>query len=366
MPETQITEVELTLHRKNAISLLKKLIEIPSYSLNEEKRADYLSAYLKNRGVCVTRIKNNLICVSKNFNKKSKILMLNSHIDTVKESDSYTKNPFEPEESEGKIYGLGSNDAGASVVSLIETFLHFEQKAENIMLVLTAEEECSGKEGMDAIVNYFETKAGYRPEYVIIGEPTGMKVAIGEHGLLVIDAFAKGISGHAARNDGVNALYKAIDDINMLRNYKFGKHSELMGDVKMTVTIINSGYAHNVIPDKCTFTIDIRPTDVYTNSEIYEELQQKVSSTLKPRNLSNRTSSTPKNSSLIQCAIECGVEQYISPTTSDWMRINYPSIKMGPGESARSHKADEYIFINEIEEAIKKYIIFINTLCNIK
>lgn len=347
---------------QEAIVLLKKIIEIPSYSFCENNRANYLYEYLNAKGVCVTRIKNNLLCKGKTFNKESKILMLNSHIDTVKESYGYTKDPFKAEESEGKIYGLGSNDAGASVVSLIETFLHFQEKADNIILVLTAEEECSGNGGMDAMVNYFENEAGYKPEYVIIGEPTGMKAAIGEHGLLVIDATANGISGHAARNEGVNALYKALDDINMLRNYKFNKYSELMGDVKITVTMINAGLTHNVIPDKCTFTIDIRPTDVYTNTEIYETLQKEISSTLKPRNLTNCSSSTPIESRLIQCITKCGIEKYISPTTSDWMRIHYPAIKMGPGESKRSHIANEYIYVNEIEEGIKRYIEFINTL----
>jgi acetylornithine deacetylase len=363
-----------------AADLLKKMIPIPSYSFEEEKRADFLYSYLTNRAfktspdILVERIKNNMIVYNRNFCCDKELLMICSHIDTVKESGSYSLNPFEPFEKEGVLYGLGSNDDGASVVCQIETFfqLNTPENANklpvNLMLVLTAEEERSGINGMDLVMETLahksicETNVSLLPHFAIVGEPTGMQAAIAERGLLVLDGKAEGISGHAARNEGVNALYIALDDIQTLRNYRFPKHSPLMGEVKLTITQMNCGTAHNVVPDTATFVADIRPTEQYNNAEILELLQKETQSTLTARNLTNRTSATPQGHRLMQTIGKLGIKNYVSPTTSDWMRLTIPAVKMGPGESSRSHKADEFIKISELEQGITGYIQFITNL----
>ncbi|MPM82561.1 Acetylornithine deacetylase [bioreactor metagenome] len=285
--------------------------------------------------------------------------MLNSHIDTVRPATTYTFDPFNPPLSDTHIFGLGSNDAGASVVCLLQTFLHF-YKTElpfNLMLVLSCEEENSGPNGMIRLAKELP-----HVHFAIIGEPTGMHAAIAERGLLVIDGEAVGVSGHAARNEGVNALYIAMEDILTMKSVKFDKISPAMGEVKLTVTQIYAGTQHNVVPDKCTFVVDIRPTDQYTNPEILQILQSKVKSKLTARNLTNRSSATPPDHPLMKTVEKLGIETYVSPTTSDWMRIPYPAIKMGPGESSRSHQADEFVRINELAEGITGYIRFIEEL----
>jgi Acetylornithine deacetylase/Succinyl-diaminopimelate desuccinylase and related deacylases len=347
---------------KEAVSLLRELIKIPSYSFEEKARADYLQSYLYDKGIKVKRLKNNLICTLDKINSEKPMLMLNSHIDTVKASDKYSFNPFEAKIENGLIYGLGSNDAGASVVSLIETFLYFNNNDEfkgNIILVLSAEEERSGNGGMKEVVNYFKQNSDLFPQYAIIGEPTNMHAAIGERGLLVLDGVAEGVSGHAANSNNVNALYIAIDDIIKLKEHQFTKYSDLMGEVKLSVTQITSGTVHNIIPDKCSFVVDIRTNEKYTNLEIYNELQKKVKSILTPRRITNKSSITPSDSKLIKCAKESNIKLFVSPTTSDWMEFPNEAIKMGPGDSSRSHKADEYISINEIKNGIETYIDFI-------
>ncbi len=389
---------------ERACGLLKSMIEIPSCTFEEQQVADFLYEWLlqisekpdkeeveigKNiNGFKVLRIANNIVAIPHNYNQAWPTLMLNAHIDTVKPSESYTNNPFEAIAKDGAIYGLGSNDDGGSVVSLIETFLHFAERGAdcckegklveeiqrgccnrdsktdkiNIILVLSAEEERSGANGISLVLKELP-QLGIKVDFAIIGEPTGMKAAIAERGLLVLDGTAEGVSGHAARNEGVNAIYKAIEDINALRNYKFAKQSPLMGDVKLTVTQINAGSAHNVVPDRCTFVVDIRPTEQYTNSEILELLQKEVGSTLVARNLKNRSSATPQDHLQMKALKECGIETFISPTTSDWMRLGeIPAIKIGPGDSARSHKADEYILKEEIANGIDTYIMLINSI----
>lgn len=344
-----------------ALNLLQEIIAIPSYSGGEGKRADFIYRYLINRGVQVTRVKNNLIAVSGKSACDGPTLMLNSHIDTVLPSSGYTLDPFNPMVKDGRIYGLGSNDAGASVVSMTAAFLYFSDNpaelAFNLMLLLSAEEENSGPNGVSLALRTIQ-----KPAAIIVGEPTNMRCAIAERGLLVIDAQAQGKSGHAAREEGVNSIYIALEDIEKIRNHKFPKVSKLMGEVKMTVTQISAGHQHNVVPDICNFVIDIRPTDVYENSEIVDELKGMLKSTLTPRNLSNKSSSTPEGHPLLKCATELGVECYTSPTTSDWMRHHSPAIKMGPGDSSRSHRADEYILIEEIEGGVMGYINFIKNL----
>lgn len=367
--------------KSNGVELLKKMLSIPSLSFEEGARADFLFGYLQERAmrlnkimgddseIVVGRLENNLIVYRNNFSKEKQTLMLNSHIDTVAPAPTYSFDPYKPFEQDGCIYGLGSNDDGASVVSQIETFFYLngerdgyavepEELNVNLMLVLTAEEERSGSNGMARFVEEFEPK----PDCAIIGEPTGMQAAIAERGLLVLDGTAEGVSGHAARNEGVNALYIALDDINTLRNFKFEKHSPLMGDVKLTVTQLNCGTTHNVVPAEAKFVVDIRPTEQYNNSEILELLQKQVKSRLTARNLKNRSSATPKGNILMETVEKLGIATQISATTSDWMKIPWPAIKMGPGESARSHKADEFIRIQEIEDAIKGYINFIKNI----
>lgn len=351
----------------SAVELLKRMVAIPSLSFQEEERSAFLFSELQRRAeeasahcgkIVVERLCNNIILYKENFCSGKPVLMLNSHIDTVPPAATYTFDPFAPFEKDGAIYGLGTNDDGASVVSQIEAFFHLaedEGLAVNLMLVLSAEEERSGACGMAKFVEEFPLQ----PDFAIIGEPTGMEAAVAERGLLVLDGTATGVSGHAARNEGVNALYIALDDINTLRNYKFGKESPLMGDVKLTVTQMSCGTAHNVVPAQATFVVDIRPTEQYSNQEILELLQNQVKSRLKARNLKNRSSATPQGHVLMQTVEELGIVKQISATTSDWMKIPYPAIKMGPGQSARSHKADEFIKIGEIQGAIEGYINFI-------
>ena len=344
-----------------AKDLLKKMIAIPSYSGGEGTRADFLYNYLTAKGLSVVRVKNNLITGVYPFPDFFPTLILNSHIDTVLPSSGYTLDPFDPQERGEKLYGLGSNDAGASVVSMVAALFYFNDNPGelnfNLTLLLSAEEENSGPSGVKLAL-----KSVKKADCVIVGEPTNMKCALAERGLLVIDATAEGLSGHAAREEGVNSIYIAIEDIEKIKNHKFSKISKLMGEVKMTVTQISAGHQHNVIPDTCKFVIDIRPTDVYDNSEIVNELKQIVKSNLAPRNLSNKSSSTPDGHSLLKCAQDLGVECYTSPTTSDWMRHSLPAIKMGPGDSSRSHRADEFIYTEELIEGVNGYVNFIKHL----
>ena len=387
---------------EESIALLKEMIAIPSPSFKEDEVCSHISKWLTSKGVEHERIGNNIIA-EHITDPENPTLMLCAHIDTVSPCEGYTFDPYKPENStEGVIQGLGSNDDGASVVSLIASYRYLSQahnvdcvfqnratplaagvvsgkhtvqwtvaansrdevvggvvlKNINLTLVLSAEEERSGKDGMTGLWG----KRLNRIDYAIVGEPTGMKAATSERGLLVIDATAHGISGHAARNEGKNALYIAMDDINKLRNHTFEKISPKMGKVNLNVTQINAGTAHNVIPDRCDFVIDIRPTEQYSNEEILKELQEICESELKPRNLANRSSATREDSPLEKAAELMGIETFSSPTTSDWMRIDCDAIKMGPGDSSRSHRKDEYVTVQEITEGIEKYITFISSL----
>ena len=351
-----------------AMTLLKEMVAIPSPSFSEEQVCCHICRWMDEKGVSYKRKGNNIICRN-TPNSGKPLLMLCAHIDTVSPSEDYGFDPYDPDytvaadiigESEF-IAGLGSNDDGGSVVAMISVFRHFLAQgddAPNLMLVLTCEEERSGKGGMTSLWEDLKEDVSY----AIVGEPTGMRAATSERGLLVIDAEAEGVSGHAARNEGVNALYIALEDIAAIRNHKFGKISPRMGEVNVNVTQINAGSAHNVIPDRCTFVIDIRPTEQYTNEEILNELQGICKSRLVPRNLSNRSSATHDKSELTAVAEELCIETFSSPTTSDWMRITCDAVKMGPGESSRSHKKNEYITRGEIEDAITTYIRFIEKL----
>lgn len=355
--------------------LLKQLIRIPACSFEEAARSAFLRGYLAEHGVKAAGFRNNIAALCAGFDPDKPTLMLNSHIDTVSAATSYTTDPFGALEKDGTIWGLGSNDAGASVVCLLHTFLYFNRTGTgrlpmNLLLLLTAEEERSGPGGMELMMNlmrdrknpYSEwNRAGFPvPDFAIVGEPTGMRAATAERGLLVLDGTARGVSGHAARREGVNALYIAMEDIRKLQNYRFRRISPMMGTVSLSVTQIAAGTAHNVVPDRCTFVVDIRPTERYENREIWELLQKQVRSELVPRKLTNRSSVTPADSPLLKTAARCGIETFVSPTTSDWMRLeNIPALKMGPGDSARSHKADEYIRLSELREGLEGYIRFI-------
>ena len=371
-----MSNCDLHILTAEAVELLKDIIAIPSPSFSEDEVCTHISKWMSDKGIMHKRVGNNLIArlseqpgVDSAVFEGKPTLMLCAHIDTVSPSDEYSFDPYTPDYAKASevigskeiVAGLGSNDDGASVVSMIATFRYFQDSinaAQDIILVLSCEEERSGVNGMTGL--WPEIKDSV--DYAIIGEPTQMKAATAERGLLVIDATAHGVSGHAARNEGVNAIDIALQDILNLKNHEFTKISPRMGKVNLNVTQINAGTAHNVIPDTCTFVIDIRPTEQYTNEEILSELQDICKSELKARNLSNRSSATHENSPLQSVAEKIGIETFSSPTTSDWMRIDCDAIKMGPGNSSRSHKKDEFVYIAEIETGIKTYIDFIESI----
>ncbi|MDR0560626.1 MAG: M20 family metallo-hydrolase [Prevotellaceae bacterium] len=341
------------------IELLKTLISIPSFSGEEDKTADTIYDFLNSKNIETYRYKNNVWAKNRQFSPDKPVLLLNSHHDTVKPSQSYTVNPFEAVIENGKLYGLGSNDAGGSLTSLITVFCRFYDRELpfNLILALTAEEEAIGKNGISALWNHLGNV-----DFAIVGEPTGMNVALAERGLIVLDCVSEGIAGHAARNEGKNAIYEAIDDILWFRNFRFPKVSKLMGEVKMNVTVVNAGTQHNVVPSECKFVVDIRPVDCYSNEEIAETVRQNVKCRVTPRSLHLKASAISEEHILAKTAKKLNIPCYVSPTTSDISRISVPAVKMGPGESARSHTADEFIHIAEIENAIDGYANFIEQL----
>ena len=354
------------------IELLDKLIATPSISRDESATADILKSFLRANGVeTVNRLNNNVWARSAAWDKKKPTLLLNAHHDTVKPSPAYTRDPFTPTHEDGRIYGLGSNDDGASLVSLIATFLHYyhEQLPFNLLFAATAEEEVTGLNGARALISFlFQQSVLDQSKTIgIVGEPTRMECAVAERGLMVLDGVATGKAGHAARNEGINALYFAIDDINRLRQFEFEKDSDLLGPVKVTTTQIEAGTQHNVVPAECKFVVDVRTTDVYTNEEVASILQNAVThSVLTPRSTHIRASAISQQHPLVQTAIGMGINIFISPTTSDQSQMPFPTIKMGPGDSARSHSADEWVGEQEILDAIDTYIAFIKRLAESK
>lgn len=340
--------------QKDSLELLKNLISIQSFSKEEDKTADLIGQFLQERGIKIHRKLNNIWAYNLHFDASKPTLLLNSHHDTVKPNSGYTRDPYEPEIEDGKLYGLGSNDAGGCLVSLIATFLYFyaqEDLAYNICLATTAEEEISGNNGLECIIPDLGELA-----FAIVGEPTEMQLAIAERGLLVLDCTVTGKAGHAAREEGDNAIYKALKDIEWFRNYRFAKVSEVFGALKMSVTIINAGSQHNVVPATCTFTVDVRVTDAYSNEEVLRIIRTNVDCDVKARSVRLKPSSIDKEHPLVQSGIALGRTTYGSPTTSDQALLSIPSVKVGPGDSARSHMADEYVFIKEIAEGIELYI----------
>lgn len=340
-----------------AIALLREMIRRPSPSRDEGATAELIYDWLTSRGVEAHRFHNN-VWATGIFDRRKPILMLNSHHDTVKPAAQYTRDPYDPEMEGGRIYGLGSNDAGASVVSLITAFMELrnEELPFNLLLAVTAAEEVMGELGMRAFLPEME-RLGMKPDMVIVGEPTGMQPAVAERGLIVLDGVARGVAGHAARNEGVNALYRAIDDINRLRDFSFQKVSEVLGPIKISITQIEAGRQHNVVPDECRYVVDVRTTDAYSNAETARILQGAVEhSVLTPRSTRVHASVIPTDHPLVEAACELGRKPFVSPTTSDMaLMYDIPSMKIGPGESARSHTADEYVAVDEIKEAIDLY-----------
>jgi acetylornithine deacetylase len=341
-----------------AIKLLQQLISIESYSKTEDKTADAIEAFLNERGIGSQKYLNNVWAVNKYFDPSKQTLLLNSHHDTVKPSSQYTRNPFTPTIENGKLFGLGSNDAGGPLVSLLACFLYFYNRSDlhfNLIYAATAEEEISGINGVEAILPMLG-----RIACGIVGEPTKMDIAIAEKGLLVIDCETHGISGHAARSEGKNAIYLAMKDIEWFRTFAFPKVSETLGPVKMTVSMIHAGIQHNIVPETCTFTVDIRTTDDYSNAATLSIIEQHVTCSVKARSLRLNASAIHKNHLLVMAGSALNKDLFGSPTTSDQALMNFPTIKMGPGDSARSHTADEFIGISEIEQGIETYIKLLN------
>lgn len=340
---------------QDAVGLLQKLIATPSFSKEEDKTATIIEQFFSKKNIPSNRLLNNVWCVNKHFKATRPTILLNSHHDTVKPNPQYTKDPFSPVIEDGKLYGLGSNDAGGCLVSLIAAFCHFYERDDlqyNIVLAATAEEEISGKNGIESILSSLPII-----DFAIVGEPTLTNLAIAEKGLLVLDCTAIGKAGHAAREEGDNAIYKAMQDIGWFQTYRFPKVSETLGPIKMSVTSINTeNKAHNVIPAVCSFIVDIRVTDAYTHEEILETIKQHVQSEIKPRSMRLRSSKIEKDHPLVLAGIKLGRQTYGSPTTSDGALIPAPVLKCGPGDSARSHTADEFIYLREIEEGIDTYI----------
>lgn len=343
----------------DAVELLKRLIATPSFSCEENATADIWEEWLRSKGVEVRRFHNNVYAVAPGFDPERPTLMLNSHHDTVRPVASYTRDPFAPELIEGRLYGLGSNDAGASGVALASTFLDLykdDSLPVNLLLAITAAEEVMGEYGMRAMLPHL-AEEGLTPDMVIVGEPTGMQPAIAERGLLVLDGLTEGVSGHAARNEGINAIYRAMEDIDVLRNFSAPIVSEILGPIRVNVTMINAGTQHNVVPDRCSYVVDVRTTDAYTNPETVELLQNAVRhSTLTPRSTRVHASVISPGHPLVKSAVALGLVPFVSPTTSDMALMHgLPSLKIGPGQSARSHSADEFVEIEEINTALHLY-----------
>ena len=345
---------------EDAVALLQKLISIPSFSKEEDKTADAIQQFMQERGITMHRKLNNLWAWNNHFDESKPTILLNSHHDTVKPNSGYTRDPYDPNIEDGKLYGLGSNDAGGCLVSLISVFLYFYDKQDikyNFCLATTAEEEISGVNGLELII----PELG-QLDFGIVGEPTLMQLAIAERGLMVLDCTAHGKAGHAAREEGENAIYNALSDIEWFRTFKFPKESEVFGPIKMSVTIINAGSQHNVVPASCVFTVDVRVTDAYRNEEVLEIIRQHVKCDVQPRSIRLKPSSIDKEHPIVQAGVALGRITYGSPTTSDQSLLDIQSIKVGPGDSARSHTADEFVYVEEIREGIELYVKMLGQL----
>jgi acetylornithine deacetylase len=338
----------------DALKLLRQLIATPSFSKEEDNTAEIIDTFLKSKEVNTFRFLNNIWAKNKYFDENKPTIILNSHHDTVKPNKAYTLDPFSPIEKDGKLYGLGCNDAGGCLVSLIATFIHYykqENLKYNLVIAASAEEEISGHNGIEILLPRLP-----KIDFGIVGEPTLMNTAVAEKGLLVLDCTTNGRAGHAAREEGDNAIYKALKDIDWFRTYKYDKVSDLLGPMKMSVTIINAGSQHNVVPSECKFTVDVRVNELYTLEEVLDIIKSNVSCDVQPRSSRLRSTSMALDHPLVKAGVELGRTYYGSPTTSDKALMNFPTLKIGPGDSARSHTADEFIYIDEIRNGIDLYI----------
>jgi len=339
--------------KAEAIALLKQLISIPSFSKEEGGTADVIANFLTKKGIVPQRQGNNVWAFLTPFDADRPTIWLNSHHDTVKPNTGYTKNPFSAEEHDGKLFGLGSNDAGGPLVALIATFCSFLGKdlPFNLLLVASAEEEISGPQGISSLISILPPA-----DLVLVGEPTQLRLAVAEKGLLVLEGTVKGQAGHAAREEGINAIYLALNDLEKVRNFQFQKISPFLGPTKVSCTVIHAGEQHNMVPDMCRYVLDIRINELYTHEEVLEELKSVITADLVPRSMRLRSSNLPEEHLLQQVATSMGLEKFGSPTLSDQALIPYPSAKIGPGDSARSHTADEFIFTQEVKDGITTYI----------
>lgn len=350
-----MNQSKLSVLTDEGIELLKNLIRTPSVSRNEDKTAELIFNYLKDHGVAdVRRHLNNVWALSKDFDANKPTILLNSHHDTVLPAKTYTRDPFSPDVVDGVLYGLGSNDAGGPAINLLTNFLYFYGKPlpYNLIVAITAEEENSGENGVMSILDKLP-----EIEFAVVGEPTCMEISVAEKGILVLDCTAHGKTGHAARNTGINAIYKALEDIQWLKDYKFEKTSPWLGDVKCTVTGVNAGTLHNVIPAECTFMVDVRITEKYTHQEVLDIIKANIpnkDTEVKPRSFKLKSSHIDVEHPFIKVAKKQGFNLFGSPTTSDRAVMPYPSVKVGPGDSNRSHTADEYILLSEIREGVEK------------
>lgn len=347
-------------HLAKATDLLKALIQTPSFSGDEVKTADLIQEWLKGFEIESKRHKNNIWASNKYFDAAKPSILINSHHDTVRPNQGYTNNPFEAKIEEGKLYGLGSNDAGASLVSLLALFVHFYQRKDlkyNLVFAATAEEEKSGLNGMRSLLEVLP-----KFEFAIVGEPTEMQMAIAEKGLLVLDGYAQGIAGHAAHENTENALYIALEDIQWMRDYTFPKVSSTLGKVKMSVTQIQAGEQHNVVPAECHFVVDVRVNEQYTNQEVFEQIDAHTKSKIVARSFHLNSSGIAENHPFVLAGLKYGRSLFGSPTLSDQAFLTCPSLKMGPGKSSRSHSANEYVLLQEIEEGIELYIKIMNEI----
>lgn len=352
---------EITILQTEAISLLKQLIATPSFSKEEDNTADVIDEFLDKKGIKTRVHLNNIWARNKFYDENKPTILLNSHHDTVKPNKGYTLDPFTPIEKEGKLFGLGSNDAGGPLVSLIAVFLYYNNKPGlkyNLAMAATAEEEISGNNGIEALLPHLGNI-----DCGIVGEPTEMQMAVAEKGLMVLDCTAHGKAGHAARNEGDNSVYKAVQDIEWLKSYQFPKVSPLLGPVKMSVTVIETeNKAHNVVPSQCKYVVDTRVNELYTFEEVLETIRANVTSEIRPRSTRLRSSAISLDHPLVNAGTALGRNYYGSPTTSDKALMPFPTLKMGPGDSARSHTADEYIYVDEIKEGIELYINLLGKL----
>lgn len=337
-----------------AVSLLSHLIATPSVSRDERRAADIMEEELTRCGFTPHREANNVWAIGSCQREDRPTLLLNAHIDTVKPVASYTRNPYEPSLEDGTLYGLGSNDCGGGLVSLLQVFRELsasERCPYNLVYLASAEEEVSGKDGISRALPLLP-----HVDVAIVGEPTGMQPAVAEKGLMVVDITAHGKSGHAARNEGVNAIYEALDDLCWIRSHRFDRVSQFLGPTKMQATVVNAGTQHNVVPDECKIVVDVRTNELYTNEEVFDIISSHCKSECRARSFRLHSSRIDLNHPLVERCVALGLQPFGSPTLSDQALMPFASLKLGPGQSARSHSANEYIKVSEIEHAIGLYL----------